>query len=639
MRRLRRELETIQKTANPQITVRPSPNNLLEWHFALHDLPADTPYCDGCYHGKVIFPADYPHKPPSIIMVTKSGRLQVGVRVCLSMTDYHPESWNPAWSVDTILVGFVSFFLSDKEGGVGSLKTTLEKRRVEAAESWAKNADNPEFRELFPEHVRRGVDIHAPAQPAEAAGGSGSIPTELTAQADRSTQPLPALETGAADVPEAPSADDSNEANAGREGRTEEELEEEPAECWICRDVDSEEPLVHPCACRGTMSGVHASCVEQWISHHRRTARNNRAPQCSVCHQPYAGSDQRPGFSAFASHGAGKCWVALKLASRGALIVFAFFFFVVYVDAPECPLSIKGLFVAVITLYALFKAAILLASLPFGRPPPQQTCLQYFFVEQEDDLVMHICEPSCFILLVVFAWNEINNQVYFLPFFMIFSIPVIKFAIESLPFCVQSLSLTCLRDCLLQVGMFILSPILLIGICLWVIIRHPARIAQHVLHPLNAGLHLLVAFVTYCISLFAIQDDDMSNVPVVIMWASHSVLVLGAVVELWFVKRLRWRKGQQWWGALFFTVFAAAFANMPILYHKGFGEQTDDTDTVVHAVSCTWAVLVVCLAVSVNWTLLGRNYRVWQSRNGRFTLDVAATNAGEVPLVEAQAEA
>lgn len=37
------------------------------------------------------------------------------------------------------------------------------------------------------------------------------------------------------------------------------------------------------------MSGVHASCVEEWIRRHRRSARDDAPPRCSVCHQPYQG--------------------------------------------------------------------------------------------------------------------------------------------------------------------------------------------------------------------------------------------------------------------------------------------------------------------------------------------------------------
>jgi ubiquitin-protein ligase len=44
LRRLRRDLEILLKSPNPQICVRPAEDNLLEWHFVLHSLPADTPY-------------------------------------------------------------------------------------------------------------------------------------------------------------------------------------------------------------------------------------------------------------------------------------------------------------------------------------------------------------------------------------------------------------------------------------------------------------------------------------------------------------------------------------------------------------------------------------------------------------------
>lgn len=33
----------------------------------------DTPYEGGYYHGKIIFPPQYPFKPPSILMLTPSG--------------------------------------------------------------------------------------------------------------------------------------------------------------------------------------------------------------------------------------------------------------------------------------------------------------------------------------------------------------------------------------------------------------------------------------------------------------------------------------------------------------------------------------------------------------------------------------
>ena len=50
-------------------------------------------YLGGTYHGKLIFPSNYPFSPPSILMLTPNGRFSTNTRLCLSMSDYHPETW------------------------------------------------------------------------------------------------------------------------------------------------------------------------------------------------------------------------------------------------------------------------------------------------------------------------------------------------------------------------------------------------------------------------------------------------------------------------------------------------------------------------------------------------------------------
>ena len=65
----------------------------------------------GFYHGKIKFPAQYPYKPPSIYMITPSGRFKPNVRLCLSMSDFHPEEWSCLWSVASILSGLLSFMV------------------------------------------------------------------------------------------------------------------------------------------------------------------------------------------------------------------------------------------------------------------------------------------------------------------------------------------------------------------------------------------------------------------------------------------------------------------------------------------------------------------------------------------------
>jgi len=76
----------------PFISAEPLPSNILEWHYVLHGSPG-TEFEGGVYHGKVMFPPTYPFKPPGITMITPNGRFATNTKLCLSMTDYHPETW------------------------------------------------------------------------------------------------------------------------------------------------------------------------------------------------------------------------------------------------------------------------------------------------------------------------------------------------------------------------------------------------------------------------------------------------------------------------------------------------------------------------------------------------------------------
>lgn len=103
------------------------------WHYIITG-PESTPYHGGQYWGTLTFPSNYPFAPPAIRMHTPSGRFQPSTRLCLSISDFHPKSFNPAWSVSTILIGLLSFMTSD-EMTTGSVACTEAERRFFAARS------------------------------------------------------------------------------------------------------------------------------------------------------------------------------------------------------------------------------------------------------------------------------------------------------------------------------------------------------------------------------------------------------------------------------------------------------------------------------------------------------------------------
>ncbi|CAK9779958.1 unnamed protein product [Cutaneotrichosporon oleaginosum] len=150
-KRLQKEYLAMQKAPPPFIWAVPEEKNILDWHFIIRG-PPDTPYAGGEYHGLIWFPSDYPFKPPDVKMFTPTGRFECGAKICMSMTSYHPSTWNAAWSVATILTGLLSFMLSD-EITAGAVKTTDAQKRDYATKSHAFNLNNKKFREIFPKYA------------------------------------------------------------------------------------------------------------------------------------------------------------------------------------------------------------------------------------------------------------------------------------------------------------------------------------------------------------------------------------------------------------------------------------------------------------------------------------------------------
>lgn len=151
--RLKQDYMRIMKDPVPYIQAVPLPSNILEWHYIVEG-PENSAYEGGIYHGKLMFPREFPFKPPSIYMLTPNGRFKCNTRLCLSISDFHPDTWNPAWSVSTILTGLLSFML-EKSPTLGSIETSLYTKRQLAAQSGAFNLNNKIFCDLFPEVAQK----------------------------------------------------------------------------------------------------------------------------------------------------------------------------------------------------------------------------------------------------------------------------------------------------------------------------------------------------------------------------------------------------------------------------------------------------------------------------------------------------
>lgn len=184
-------------------------DNIFEWHFTLRG-PQGTEFESGSYHGRILLPAEYPFRPPSLMLLTPNGRwecnkkvsnhpsstteqlmsqtltvlpvmmIQLALQICLTFTGFHEEMWQPAWGVRTALLGVQAFMSARAEAatGVGSLDYPIEERLklADRSKSWICPTCDKANAELLPDQGERTaealpdglqVDITRQSQPQD----------------------------------------------------------------------------------------------------------------------------------------------------------------------------------------------------------------------------------------------------------------------------------------------------------------------------------------------------------------------------------------------------------------------------------------------------------------------------------------
>ncbi|XP_073001129.1 ubiquitin-conjugating enzyme E2 32 [Typha latifolia] len=134
VKRILQEVKEMQSNPSDDFMSLPLEDNIFDWQFAIRG-PGDTEFEGGIYHGRIQLPADYPFKPPDFMMLTPNGRFETQKKICLSISNYHPEHWQPSWSVRTALVALIAFMPTNPGGALGSLDCKKEERRALAIKS------------------------------------------------------------------------------------------------------------------------------------------------------------------------------------------------------------------------------------------------------------------------------------------------------------------------------------------------------------------------------------------------------------------------------------------------------------------------------------------------------------------------
>ena len=133
-RRLQGDLKMVKTQPLEYIDASPDESNILLWYFLIKG-PEYSEYSGGYFIGKIIFSPEYPLKAPDFMMLTPNGRFDDGHKICLTNSGYHSNEWSAAWTINAILVGFLSIMLDDKEHGISHIRRSKDERKNYAQNS------------------------------------------------------------------------------------------------------------------------------------------------------------------------------------------------------------------------------------------------------------------------------------------------------------------------------------------------------------------------------------------------------------------------------------------------------------------------------------------------------------------------
>jgi ubiquitin-conjugating enzyme E2 D/E len=107
LRRIQRELLDIRQDPPANCSAGPeNESDLYRWEGVIFG-PADSPFSGGVYKLKIVFPVDYPFKPPTVNFMTKIYHPNINAAgvICL---DTLKNNWSPALTISKVLLSVCS---------------------------------------------------------------------------------------------------------------------------------------------------------------------------------------------------------------------------------------------------------------------------------------------------------------------------------------------------------------------------------------------------------------------------------------------------------------------------------------------------------------------------------------------------
>jgi len=190
VKRILQEAREIANDPSPELTAAPLEDDLFQWHFTIR-VP-HSEFDGGIYHGRILLPAEYPLRPPEVLLMTPNGRFALNQKICLTITGFHEDMWQPAWGIRTALTGLIAFFATEAKGAIGGLDTPAaeRKRLAKFSRDWMCPTCRTKNLDILPDVAPKAETSTTPTVQSESSIESPApLPNISITPADLSIQP------------------------------------------------------------------------------------------------------------------------------------------------------------------------------------------------------------------------------------------------------------------------------------------------------------------------------------------------------------------------------------------------------------------------------------------------------------------
>lgn len=106
LRRIQKELADLQRDPPANCSAGPIGDDMFKWEGVIMG-PSDSPYQGGVFKLEILFPVDYPFKPPKLQFTTKIYHPNINPAglICL---DILKQQWSPALTISKVLLSITS---------------------------------------------------------------------------------------------------------------------------------------------------------------------------------------------------------------------------------------------------------------------------------------------------------------------------------------------------------------------------------------------------------------------------------------------------------------------------------------------------------------------------------------------------